>query len=71
MQWAAHNVRVHQTGTKRLNRSVAGELSFSYETMELSADSGLNITAYTAEPGSASQDALDIFASWSATLDQA
>ena len=39
--------------------------------MELSADSGLNMTVYTAEAGSASQDSLDILASWSATLEQA
>lgn len=69
-RWAAHNVRFHQTGTKRLHHPVVGDLSLSYETMELSADTGLTLTVYTGEPGSASQDALDILASWSATLDQ-
>jgi MmyB-like transcription regulator ligand binding domain len=69
-RWAAHNVRFHQTGTKRLHHPFVGELSLSYETMELSADSGLTMTVYTAEPASSSQDALDILASWSATLDQ-
>jgi MmyB-like transcription regulator ligand binding domain len=63
-------VRFHQTGTKRLHHPVVGELILSYETMELSADSGLTMTIYTAEPGSASQNSLDILASWSATLDQ-
>ena len=70
MRWAAHNVRFHQTGIKRLHHPVVGELSLSYETMELSADSGLNMAVYTAEAGSASQDSLDILASWSATLEQ-
>jgi MmyB-like transcription regulator ligand binding domain len=74
-RWAAHNVRFHQTGTKRLHHPVVGELSLSHETMEFSADSGLTMTVYAAEPASASQDALDILASWSvaswsATLDQ-
>jgi transcriptional regulator with XRE-family HTH domain len=68
---AAHNVRFHQAGTKRLHHPIVGDLSLSYETMELSADSGLTVTIYTAEPGSASQDALDILASWSATIDHA
>jgi hypothetical protein len=38
--------------------------------MELSADTGLSLTAYTAEPGSASDDALKLLASWAATLDR-
>lgn len=29
------------------------------------------MSAYTAEPGSAAQDALNLLASWAATLDQA
>jgi transcriptional regulator with XRE-family HTH domain len=70
-KWAAHNVRFHQTGTKRLHHPVVGALDLSYETMELSADAGLNLSVYTAEPGSASQQALDLLGSWSATPDEA
>lgn len=70
-RWAAHNVRFHQTGAKRIHHPLAGDLELSYETMELSADSGLNVTVYTAEAGSASQQALDLLASWTATPDQA
>lgn len=62
-RWAAHNVRFHQTGTKRIHHPVVGELNLSYETMELSADSGLNVTVYTAEAGSDSQHALDLLGS--------
>jgi hypothetical protein len=36
--------------------------------MELSADSGLTLNVYTAEADSASQHALDLLASWTATL---
>jgi transcriptional regulator with XRE-family HTH domain len=67
LRWAAHNVRFHRTGTKRLHHPVVGELTLSYESMELSADEGLTVNVYTAEPGSASQQALDLLASWSAT----
>ncbi len=35
--------------------------------MELSADTGLTVSVYSAEPGSRSQDALHLLASWTAT----
>src|SRR3954464_4018234 len=65
--WAAHNVRYHRTGTKRLRHPVVGELELSYEVLELAADSGLTVSVYSAEPGSRSQEALDLLASWTAT----
>jgi transcriptional regulator with XRE-family HTH domain len=65
--WAAHNVRFHQTGTKRLHHPIVGEMELSYEVMEMSADSGLTISVYTAEPGSRSQEALELLGSWAAT----
>jgi transcriptional regulator with XRE-family HTH domain len=67
VRWATHNVRFHLTGTKRLLHPVVGELELSYETMALNADDGLRLVIYTAEPGSASQQALDLLASWAAT----
>jgi hypothetical protein len=35
--------------------------------MELSADSGLLLAIFSAEPGSRSAEALDLLASWTAT----
>jgi transcriptional regulator with XRE-family HTH domain len=67
--WAAHNVRFHQAGTKRLNHPVVGEIEISYEVMELSADSGLTIAVFTTEPGSRSEQALELLGSWAATPD--
>jgi hypothetical protein len=69
-RWAAHNVRIHRTGAKDLHHPVVGALSLTYEMMNLSADSGLAILTYTAEPGSKSAEALDLLASWTATLDE-
>jgi transcriptional regulator with XRE-family HTH domain len=66
VRWAAHNVRFHRTGNKQIHHPVVGELDLSYESMELSAD-GLSVAIFTAEPGSASQQALDLLASWTAT----
>ena len=67
VRWAAHNVRFHRTGRKRLHHPVVGELELSYETLTLDADDGLRMALYTAEAGSASQQALDLLASWTAT----
>ena len=39
--WAAHNVRYHNTGRKRLHHPTVGDLELDYEVMQLSADSGL------------------------------
>jgi transcriptional regulator with XRE-family HTH domain len=65
--WAAHNVRHHQTGIKRLHHPVVGDLDLSYDVMELAADNGLRLAIFTAERGSRSQEALDLLASWAAT----
>ncbi|MCT9137621.1 helix-turn-helix transcriptional regulator [Streptomyces violarus] len=69
-RWAAHDVRLHRTGTKRLHHPVVGDLELSYEGLELPSDPGLMLFIYTAEPGSSSQHALDLLASWAATLAQ-
>ena len=45
VRWAAHNVRFHRTGTKRLHHPVVGELELRYETLDLAADDGLTHAA--------------------------
>ncbi|SIR95528.1 helix-turn-helix transcriptional regulator [Microbacterium sp. RURRCA19A] len=65
--WAAHNVRYHRSGVKRLHHPVVGDLELAYEAFELPADPGLTVSTYTAEPGSPSADALRVLASWGAT----
>jgi transcriptional regulator with XRE-family HTH domain len=69
--WAAHNVRFHRTGVKRFHHPAVGDLTLTFEALDLAADVGLRISAYSAEPGTASDDALKLLASWAATLDQA
>jgi len=68
--WAAHNVRIHGSGAKRMRHPLVGELELSYETMEIVADAGLAVFVYTAEPGSRSAEALSLLASWTATTDE-
>jgi transcriptional regulator with XRE-family HTH domain len=67
VRWARHNVRLHQTGTKRFHHPVVGEVEVGYETMPIPADPGLALTVYSPEPGSPSADARALLASWTAT----
>jgi transcriptional regulator with XRE-family HTH domain len=70
VRWADHNVRQHRSGIKHFHHPVVGDISLAYESLELVADPGLVLNGYSAEPGSASQDALNLLASWAATADQ-
>ena len=62
--WAAHDVRFHNTGVKQLHHPVVGDLSLSYNRLDLPGDNGLTIFTYTAEPGSRSEEALMLLGSW-------
>jgi quercetin dioxygenase-like cupin family protein/transcriptional regulator with XRE-family HTH domain len=48
--WADHNVRSHGTGTKRFRHPVVGELTLAYEELAITAEPGLALFIYTAEP---------------------
>lgn len=65
--WAAHNVRYHQTGSKRLHHPVVGDLELNYEVMQITADTDLRLAIFTADPNSRSEQALDLLGSWTAT----
>jgi len=65
--WAAHDVRYHRSGVKRLRHPVVGEIELVYEAFELPSDPGLRMSTYTAEPGTASEEKLKMLASWVAT----
>ena len=67
VRWAAHNVKFHRTGTKRFHHPVVGEVTLNFEALELAADPGQRLNVYTAEPGSPSNDALNLLASWITT----
>ena len=70
-RWAAHDVRFHNTGVKTFNHPFVGELSLTYNRLDLPADHGLTIFTYTAEPSSRSEEALKLLGSWAATVDNA
>jgi transcriptional regulator with XRE-family HTH domain len=66
-RWAAHNVRFHRTGLKKLHHPVVGDLDLNFEALEFPSDPGLTLLVYTAAPDSPTADALKLLASWAAT----
>jgi transcriptional regulator with XRE-family HTH domain len=69
-RWAAHNVRFHRTGHKRIHHPVVGILDLDFEAMEFPAHPGLTLLAYTAAAGTPTADGLKMLASWAATAEQ-
>ena len=67
VRWAAHDVKLHRTGVKRFHHPVVGELILDFESLDLPGDPGQKLLVYSAEPGSRSQEALDLLASWAST----
>ncbi|HEY3408579.1 MAG TPA: helix-turn-helix transcriptional regulator [Propionicimonas sp.] len=66
-RWSAHDVRIHTTGTKHFHHPIVGDLDLAYDTLDLAGEPGVAMTIYTAEPGSPTQQALNLLASWAAS----
>ncbi|MFD5952084.1 helix-turn-helix transcriptional regulator [Streptomyces collinus] len=64
--WDSHRVAQCVHGTQHFHHPVVGELTLNHETLALPADPDQTICVYTAEPGTASAQALALLASWSA-----
>ncbi|MFE4968613.1 hypothetical protein [Streptomyces sp. NPDC056660] len=71
--WAAHDVRIRHDGVKRLRHPEVGDLELTYQSLDLPmSDRAVHdLTLYTAEPGSTSEDRLKLLASLAATQSQA
>jgi hypothetical protein len=69
-RWASHDVRFHNSGTKRLIHPVVGELTLHFQRFDIAAESGQTMFTYTAEPGSRSAEGLNLLASWGASPHQ-
>ncbi|GAA3626965.1 helix-turn-helix transcriptional regulator [Kineosporia mesophila] len=70
-RWAAHNVKFHRSGTKRLRHPVVGQLDLDFESMELASEPDLRLNIYTAASGTPTADALKMLASWAVSPAQA
>ncbi|WP_199548349.1 helix-turn-helix transcriptional regulator [Streptomyces sp. N35] len=64
--WAAHDVKEKGHGTKVLRHPLVGELTLSYETLQLADDGEQCLSTYHAEPGTPSAEALRLLVSWGA-----
>ncbi|HET6705807.1 helix-turn-helix transcriptional regulator [Amycolatopsis sp.] len=71
-QWAAHDVRIRHDGAKRLRHPAVGDLDLTYQTLDLPiAHRAVHeLTIYTAEPGTDSEDRLKLLASLAASESQ-
>jgi MmyB-like transcription regulator ligand binding domain len=66
--YARHGLTVSQIGVlAALYPAVVGDLELAFESFTLAADPSQSLLTYTAEPGSPSQDALSLLASWAAS----
>ena len=64
--WASHDVRTHGAGTKRFQHPEVGEVVLAYEEFAITAEPGLVMLVYTAEPGSPSAERLRLLGSLAA-----
>ncbi|WP_307161398.1 helix-turn-helix transcriptional regulator [Streptomyces rishiriensis] len=65
--WAKHNVRLHHTGRKSFGHPSVGLITLDFDAMELPAQPGLTLTAYSCAPGTPDHDALRLLATWAAS----
>lgn len=66
-RWAAHDVRFHRAGTKRIHHPEVGDLEFEFEGMELPGTPGWMLYAYTTIPGSPTEERITLLGSLTAT----
>lgn len=66
--WAAHDIRSRHDGTKRLQHPAVGEIELSYQSMDLPTGRRAwhDLSFYTAEPGSPSEERMHLLGSLSA-----
>ncbi|MGJ0387824.1 helix-turn-helix transcriptional regulator [Microbacterium sp. CGR1] len=60
--WGAHDVREHRTGLKSVHHPVVGDLDLTFQAMDLVSDRGLQMIVFSAQPGSATHERLQLLA---------
>ncbi|WP_338326686.1 helix-turn-helix transcriptional regulator [Streptomyces lasalocidi] len=69
--WAKHNVRLHHSGSEQFHHPAVGDLTLDFDAMQFFARPGLTLGVMSAPPGSVSEDALKLLATWAATPEEA
>ncbi|MDX3763971.1 helix-turn-helix transcriptional regulator [Streptomyces mirabilis] len=62
--WAEHDIKRRTYGTKHFHHPLVGDLTLDYEALAVTGDPDQILGVYTAEPGSTSEQALNLLASW-------
>lgn len=65
--WGAHDVRDHRTGLKNVHHPVVGDLDLTFQAMDLASAGGLQMIVFSAEPGSATHERLQLLANLAQT----
>lgn len=60
--WGAHDVREHRDGVKAVHHPVVGDLDLTFQAMDLVSDRGLQMIVFSGEPGSPTQERLQLLA---------
>ena len=71
VRWGGHDVRYYRSGTQPFHHPLAGDLTLDYDALEIPADPGQTIVAYSAPAGTAAWEALDRLAGWTVAPDDA
>jgi len=71
VRWGGHDVRYYRSGTQPFHHPLVGDLTLNYDALEIPADPGQTIVAYSAPAGSPAQEALDQLANWTTAPDNA
>ncbi|PYY64457.1 transcriptional regulator [Curtobacterium sp. MCPF17_003] len=66
-RWAAHDVRFHRAGAKRIHHPEVGDLEFEFEGMELPGTPDWTLYAYTSPAGSPTEERVALLGSLAAT----
>lgn len=62
--WGEHDVWRHESGVKRFNHHVVGDLELHFNGLDLVGHPGVQLTVLTAEPGTPSHDSLQMLGAW-------
>lgn len=62
--WAAHDVLRFRHGAKRYRHPVVGDVSFEYESFEVSGEPGLVMLVFGVEPSSPTAEAVRVLSEW-------
>ena len=64
VRWGGHDVGYYRSGTQPFHHPLVGNLTLEYDALEVAADPGQTIVAYSAAAGSAAREALNQLADW-------